>query len=58
MKCQSCNKRFTVYPPGQEYVEIIESDCPRGDSMTTKSFCPSCEFQNKIIWVALRPPLE
>jgi hypothetical protein len=48
--CQRCNTRFPVDPPGRDYIEILESECPRGDSMTTHNFCPSCEFRNPIIW--------
>ena len=48
--CKSCNRPFTVYPPGSEYIGIIQQDCPRGDSMTKERNCPRCEQSNTIIW--------
>jgi hypothetical protein len=50
IKCQRCNSPFTVYSPGKDYIKILETACPRGDSMITNNFCPSCQFQNKTIW--------
>jgi hypothetical protein len=48
--CKSCNRPFTVSPPGSEFVRILQENCERGDSIPIKNTCPSCDHQNTIIW--------
>jgi hypothetical protein len=50
VKCEDCSTKFRVYPEGPEYIEILDNECPWGDILISNRSCPSCEFQNKIIW--------
>jgi hypothetical protein len=38
-----------VFPPGDEYVEIIEEACPQGDSKEFKTTCPK-KHENTKHW--------
>lgn len=50
VRCTVCKTPFKVYPPGLEYVRIIQQPCTRGDSIATDRTCPACDTQNTIIW--------
>ena len=50
IKCSTCSDFFNIYPPGSEYLSIINQPCRRQDSITKEYYCQHCESINKIIW--------
>jgi phage FluMu protein Com len=49
-KCTECGKLFLVPPIGEEYVEILQQHCERGDSISIERRCPWCDKINTIIY--------
>ena len=48
-ECEVCQMEILVFPPGDEYIEIIEEACPEGDSKEFKATCPK-KHENTKHW--------
>ncbi len=46
-KCTACGKLFLVPPIGEEYIEILQVQCERGDSIPIERRCPVINVEGK-----------